>query len=431
MRLFTSLLVAFALASACDRALADRPSKPVLSLVSGQWVELRDLDPVASTRDVRHIWLHRGALLFGVTRVEGKPAYRDAVSYLGLPVRILAAKRGGGWHVEKVRDPFRSSFHLTRNVFCPGESSPIVLKGDCLRGGSPVGEGYVFDLRTVDADGDGVADLKHGQKFFAVSIQLDEATAAALDVDKAFEFEIYQTDLERYEDIGVLFRLDRPHPLREVRFLDGEYQPCGSTETSEIKKATALEAYEKAEGKAGFNFWGWLSASLSVGVSGTIIETDENSVKITTTTTEGTTFRQWGLIFDYPDSPDKPVRQTPFFVQKVFECVSTEGQARFGDRIKKVEIGLYDDFTGNNRVFEFNRPEDFQVFSKKVLDKVDKPVFISVNDSETQAAVLDMIKERYEIKDHYLAVFLFSQINLACPENDRAKCVYYLAHPDN
>lgn len=426
VRLFISFLLVFALAPGCNRALADRPSTPVVSLVSGQWVELRDLDPVPSRREVRHIWLHRGALLFGVTQPESNSPFRDAVSYFGLPVRILAKKRRGGWHIKEIDDPFRSSFHLTRNVFCPGESNPIVLEGDCLRRGSPVGEGYVFDLRTVDADGDGVADLKNGQKFYEVSIQLDEATAAALKVDKSFVFEIYQTDLDRYENKGLLFRLDRPHPLRDVRFLDREYQPCGSTATSEIKKATALEAYARAEGKAGFDFWGWLSASLTFGASVTATETEEDTIKLTTTTAGGTTFRQWGLIFDYSIKPDKPKHQTPFFVEKVFECVSDVGRAKFGDHIKKVEIGLLDHFTGNNREFEFNRPEDFQVFDDRVLDKVDKPVFISINDSEMQAAALDVIKARYGIKDHYLAAFVFSQLNLSCPERDRDECLSYL-----
>lgn len=407
--------------------LADRPGEPVVELTSGQWVEVRDMDPVPSRRDIRHLWLHRGSLLFGVARIDGKPPFRDAVTYFGLPIRLLAQKRRGGWHIKEIDNSIRSSFHLTRNVFCPGESNPILLQGQCLRGGAPIGEGYVFDLRTVDADGDGVADQLNGQDYFEAVVQLDRMTAAELDVNDRFVFNIYQKDLDRYEDDGVLFRLDRPHPQHEVRFLGMAYQPCGSTRSSEIRKATALKAYAEAEGKAGFNFWGWLTASLTVGAQASRSTEDTESFTITTTTTGGTTFRQWGLIFDYTLDADVPEHQTPFFIEKVFECASDVGEASFGDRIKRVEIGVLDHFTGNNTEFEFNRPEDFQTFDARILDKLDKPVFISINESEAQARALEVIKTQYGVKDHYLAAFVFSQLNLACPEDSRAECLGFLA----
>lgn len=401
---------------------ADQPGFPIVKLVEGQWVELRDKDPVRSNREVRHIWLHRGTLLFDVTRVEGKPPFRDAITYFGLPVRIQAKKRGPGWYIEDIKDPKRSSFHLTRNVFCPGESNPIILKGNCLRGGAPIGEGYVFDLRKVDADKDGNPDKKNSLDYYEAGVTLYPETAAALGVSRRFVFVIYEKDLDRYEKDGVLFRLDRRHPQREIRFLDSDYQPCGSTKTSELKKEKTLEAYVEAEGKAGFDFWGWLKASLKVVISKKNKDSDTDTIKLTTTTEGGTTFRQWGLIFDYSVDPSKPQHQTAFFVEKVFECRSNVGQITFGDRINGIEIGLFDHFTKGNIEFEFSHSEDLQELNDKIFDQLDKPVFISINDSERQAAMIDKIKVQEKIKDHYLAAFIFAQLNLACPEVKRKNC---------
>jgi hypothetical protein len=408
-----------------EDAYANRPAGKIAKLTTGLWAEVRDLDPVPSNRDVRHIWLHRGTLLFDVYRPSKLSPYRDAITYFGLPIRILAKKRdGSGWYIENIPNPIKSSFHLTRNVFCPGESNPILLHGDCLNGKPPLGEGFIFNFHSVDDNGDGVPDKKNSQDFFRISAKLDKETATALNVSENFEFDLYERDLDNYEGKGVLFRLDRVYPLHEVRFIESYYQPCGSTKTSEITKEKTLEAYLEAEGSSGFDFWGWLSTSLTIGSSVRATNKDAETISITTTTENGTTFRQWGLIFDYSVSSDDPNHQTPFYVEKVFGCKNNVGKSSFGDRIQGIEIGILDHFSNKNDVYELQRPEDFQrqPLDPRVLDKVDKPVFISVNDSKSQALKLDQIKTKLKIEKYYLAMLVFSQINLSCPESSRSDC---------
>ncbi len=405
---------------------AERPGAPVVSLFNGQWVEILDKDPAISQRDVRHIWLHRGTRLFNVSRPSNNSPYRDAITYTGLPVRVLAKKRSGGWHIENVDDPNthkpKPAFHLTRNVFCPYESNPIVLNGSCLHREEPLGEGYIFDLLTIDEDQDGVPDKKSNRDYFRVVYELDEKTKKELGEDDDFEFNLFAADLDSYETAGVLFRIDRQHPQRQVKFLDSDYQECGSTETSTIEKSLVLEAYAEAEGKAEFGFWNWFKAAIGVGTKTGVTASDENTVKVTSTASEATRFRQWGIIFDYSKGSDHMEYQTPFYIEKLVECEVGEGPPSFGERIKNIEIEVWDHFLHRNSAFEFNRSEDLQSVGERQLDKVDKPVFISVNSSRKQNDIIEKIKADYKV-DHYLAMFMFSQINLACPESVRKECI--------
>ncbi|MGB0506667.1 MAG: hypothetical protein ACPGGK_10775 [Pikeienuella sp.] len=406
----------------CSAAFADRPGAPIVKLFNeGQWVEIRDLSPISSSRDVRHIWLHRGTLLYNVTRIPNRPAHRDAITYFGLPVRFLVKTEEGKNLIENITQPEHSSFHLTRNVFCPGETSPFVLTGNCNRGSSPIGEGYVFDLSRVDEDLDGMADVSGGQNFYRVEARVTPETAAALKIEPRFSFPLFDTDLEIYEDKGILFRLDRSHPRREIRFIGQVHQPCGSTQSTTLIKSDIQKAYIEAEGTAGFSFWGWLSTSVTIGGSGETQTEEAETLAIKTTTSEGTTLRQWGLIFEYDENNGKSSKQTPFFVEKVVDCQSTAGNAKFGEKVKSVEVGIRNDFTGKNREYEFD--ENFYKLNNKILQHLDIPVFMSINDSEKQAGIIDRIKSNKGISDHFLATFIFSQLNLSCPKNDRLGCV--------
>lgn len=408
-------------------AIAERPSGKVVQILNGLWVELRDLDPVQSNRQVRHIWLHRGALVFDVQAPSPASPYRDGITYFGLPVRFLIRKENGDWHIRDIdkTKPKRVAFHLTRNVFCPGESSEIVRKGKCLSGASPVGEGYIFDFAPADLDKDGQPDKKSGLDYYAVGIELDSKTASDLEVDRRFTFDIYERELDQLEKDGIVFRLDRTHPQHEIKFLGSAYQPCGSQKSSKIVKTVAVEAYARAEGKSEVGFWSWLKASFSVGASASAGTTDTDVIQVTSTTSDGTVFRQWGIIFDHSVAPDDPAHETAFYLKKVFECSSNQGEIRFGDKIKRVEIGIQNQFTGKTDATEFSQSTDLQKLDRQVFDAVDKPVFISINSSDEQAAVLDAIKSKLAREEHHLAALVFAELNLACPEKDREKCLQW------
>ncbi|GFE51118.1 hypothetical protein So717_28710 [Roseobacter cerasinus] len=379
--------------------------------------------PFSNDSQTRMLWLPEGTILYSTSRIPNKVNFRTARSYFGLDVVIQARKRNGNWFFAEAEGKKEAAFRLTRDVFCPGESNPIVLQGNCLRDQrQPIGQGYTFGFSRVDTDADGVPDRSGGQDFYRVQAMLDAQTAATLNIDQTIVFDLFDRDLDVYEESGVLFRLDREHPLRSFVFTGSEYVPCGTTTRSEVKQTVVEETYAKASGKVGASFWNWFSATVEAG--GGVKSTDGGTelVSSTLSTTKSTLFRQWSFIEHTPAGGGES-NSIPFIVEKLFRCDVGSGSSFPTDQVASVKIGFYNDIIDSNDYYEFRRPGDYIVSDEEIFDFLDQPVFISVNDPEDQAWVIDQIKVRFPELDHYRTLFVYSQLNLACPEVHRSKCI--------
>lgn len=409
---FLSLLTALPLAGA-----------QTIELIEGQWAEASDMRPFSNDSQTRMVWLPEGTILYNTSRLANKANFRTARSYFGIDVLIQARKRNGNWFFAEVEGEKEAAFRLTRAVFCPGESNPLVLQGNCLRDQRrPIGQGYTFNFSRVDADGDGAPDRTGGQDFYRVQAVLDEQTAATLGIDRTIVFDLFDRDLDVYEESGVLFRLDREHPLRSFVFTGSEYAPCGTTTRSEVKRTVVEETYAKASGKVGASFWNWLSATFEAGGGVKSTDGDTELVSSTLSTTTSTLFRQWGFVEHTPAGGDAS-DSIPFIVEKLFRCDPGSGSSFPTDQVESVKIGFYNEIIDSNDYYEFRRPDDYIASDEEIFDYLDQPVFISVNDPEDQAWVIEQIKDRFPELDHYRALFVYSQLNLACPEVHRDRCI--------
>jgi hypothetical protein len=228
-------------------------------------------------------------------------------------------------------------------------------------------------------------------------------------------------DLDEYERQGVLLRLDQKHPWHEFLFLDHFYFPCNAERLEEKKSEEIKQAYAKATSEVGFNFWDWFKVSLEGGVG---YEDNDSSISITRTkviSTHSSVFQQWGLMKGTIDGDGK---DTPFFVEKVFECQPGAGTGRPGSKIISVEIKFWNHEEDKNDVFEFdgNRLSKWIDMDEDIYSNLQRPVFLSINSSEKQAAIIEKILAEEKTLHFNQAVFIFSQLNNRCGSKDREKC---------
>lgn len=413
-KMIAGILVALGLISGTGGAMAQ--STVTGSLTQGQWAEGRDFDPFGS-RPVQ-LWLPEGTLIFDIQpsdRVRGASArkYRAARTYHGYPVNLRLFPRPGTALFKRLASldgPPR--FRLNTPVYCPAETSPILPSGGACNHGRATGEGWVFDLSST------TTNTPLGPRLTATA-QPDAATVAQLGSagSALFSFEIYQRDLDLYERQGILFRMDRSHPLSSFDFVGHDYFPCNTSRTVEFKEEAVTKAFAKAEASSEFGFWSWFKGKVSAGAGYEDKGSTVRAEKTVVDSSSSSAFQQWGLMRQ--DAIDS---QTPFFVEKRFECNKGTGTTKPGERITSVEISFWNDEEDRNDVYEFNDPNDFVTMEDAIFDRHQRPIFFSINDSGKQAAVIAAIMARFPRLSHHQAVFIFAQLNNGCGGTHRQAC---------
>ncbi len=111
-----------------------------------------------------------------------------------------------------------------------------------------------------------------------------------------------------------------------------------------------------------------------------------------------------------------------FFVEKKFECQEDVGTSDPGSRILSVKVQFWDDEQDRNDTYEFNKASDWAEIDSTLYDSLQRPVFLSINNSESQAAVVQKLLSKHEALQFNQAIFIFGQINNGCVKNDRDKC---------
>lgn len=390
-------------------------SVPVAELTEGLWAEGRDFDPFG--RRPVQLWLPEGTLIFDIQksdRVSGSKGrkYRAAHTFHGYPVNLELFPRRGVARYSTISVPDDSArFRLIQSVYCPGETNPIVTSGGC-RHSEPVGEGWVFELSETGTD------TTLGPRLKATAYP-DDATIAALGPASSsiYTFDIYERDLDLFEQQGVLFRLDREHPLTEFVFVDDYFFPCNTTSTVEFKEEEIVKAFVEASVETEVGFWSWFKASASAGGGFEDKGTSISSSRTQTDSSESSVFSQWGLM----KSAD--MGETPFFVEKRFDCQSGAGTTKPGDWINSIEISFWNDDDDVNDVYEFNLAGDWVEMDRDEIKKRhQRPVFFSINDSTKQAKVIQNILTEYPELNYNQAVFMFAQLNNGCSGRFRDDC---------
>lgn len=407
--------IAQAIVTVAFTAPAIGQSVPIAELTEGLWAEGRDLDPFG--RRPVQLWLPEGTLVFDIQktdRVQGPKAakFRSARTFHGYPVNLeLLPKRGVTRYRSITARGDRARFRLLQSVYCPGETNPFATVGQC-QDSEPVGEGWVFELIET-----GVETSK-GKKLQATAYP-DEKTIAELGpvASEIYTFDIYENDLDRFENQGVLFRLDRKHPLTEFEFIDDYYFPCNTTKTVEFKEEQIIQAFAEASVETEIGFWSWFKLSADAGGR---FEDSGSSIKSNRTqqdSSKASVFSQWGLM------KTAVGEELPFFVEKRFECQSGVGSTKPGDWITSVEISFWNDNEVRNDVYEFNVADNWVKMDRDEIKKRhQRPVFFSVNDSTKQAQVIQSILNANSELNYNQAVFMFAQLNNGCTGKFRKNC---------
>lgn len=407
------LLIFVAMTQAPQSAKAQTVA--VAELTEGLWAEGRDFDPFGN-RPVQ-LWLPEGSLIFDVTntdRVTGTKAlkYRSARTFHGYPVTLELVPRRGVARYKTISSPNSDPrFRLLQSVYCPGETNPIVTAADGCNFVEPVGEGWVFEL----SDSESTA---LGPRFTATAYP-DAKTIASLGPVSSgiYSFEIYQRDLDLYEKRGVLFRLDRDHPLTSFHFIDDYFFPCNTTQTVELKEEEMVKTFAEAAVETEFGFWSWFKATASAGAG-----FEDKGSRISSTRTKqdssaSSVFSQWGLM------KVAGGQEVPFYVEKRFECQSGAGSTKPGDWITSIEVSFWNDDEDLNDVYEFNSAAEWvEMNESEVKDRHQRPVFLSINDSDKQARLIQNILEEYPELTYSQAVFVFAQLNNGCSGRFREVC---------
>ncbi|MFN3132450.1 hypothetical protein [Roseibium sp.] len=391
---------------------AQSQSGPVAELTTGLWAEGVDLDPFGK-RPVQ-LWLPEGSLIYDLgdtDRVSGTKArkYRIARTFHGYPVNLeLFPTPGVSRYRRILSQNTQPRFRLLHSVYCAGETNPIVTSGNGCNFKQPIGEGWVFELTESK-------DTPLGLRYSATAYPDSKTIAELGPVDSGiYSFEIYERDLDLYEKQGVLFRLDRDHPLTSFHFIDEYFFPCNTTRTVEIKKEEIEKAFTEASVEADIGFWTWFKAKASAGVGFEDRGTSITSTKTQQDSSKASVFSQWGFMRG-SNSPD-----VPFYVEKRFDCQSGVGTTKPGDWITSVEISFWNYDDDVNDVYEF---DDAAEWVEMELDEIKKrhqrPVFFSVNDSDKQARVISNILKEYPELTYSQAVFVFAQLNNGCRQSFR------------
>lgn len=391
-------------------------SREMGELIEGQWAEGRAFDPFGD-RPVQ-LWLPEGTLIYDIAASDrggtNNWKYRFATTYHGYPVNLKLQPTRGSWKYKKL-DPTAhpARFRLNQSVFCPAETSPIVWPASTCLHGPATGEGWTFEFEKDSEESGGLA-------FYTVEAFPDEQTRKDLGESRTlYRFKIYERDMNLYEEKGVLFRLDRPHPLSDFKFVGHNYFPCNTTKIIEFKEEDVATAFVEASTEAGFNFWGWFRTTLKGGIG---YEDTDTEIKIRRTDINSkvsSVFQQWGVMHR---NFDNGLKNVPFIVEKTFECQKDAGTIDPGSRILSVKVQFWNDEEDRNDTYEFNEASDWANIDSKLYDYMQRPVFLSINNSESQAAVVQKILLKHEALQFNQAIFIFGQINNGCVKNDRDKC---------
>lgn len=387
----------------------------VAELTEGLWAEGLDFDPFG--RRPVQLWLPEGTLIFNVKktdRVTGSKAfkYRAARTFHGYPVNLELVPRQGVYRYKTIDTPNSEPyFRLLHSVYCPGETNPIVTSTEACNFGEPVGEGWVFEL----AEGE---DTQLGRRLRATAYP-DADTISALGAVSSgiYTFDIYERDLDLFEKQGVLFRLDRQHPLTSFHFVDDYFFPCNTTSTVELKEEEIVTAFAEASVEAEFGFWSWFKAKASAGAG---FEDKGSSISSTRTeqdSSQASVFSQWGIMKTAGKG------EIPFYVEKRFDCQSGAGTTKPGDWITSIEISFWNDDDDVNDVYEFDAAADWvEMDTDEIKKRHQRPVFFSINDSDKQARVIQNILKEYPELTYNQAVFIFAQLNNGCSGRFRDDC---------
>jgi len=286
------------------------------------------------------------------------------------------------------------------------------------------GEGWTFDFKEVKTS---PPELPK----YDVVAYLDKATADQVfhrnpnaDVDGLTElrFELYKRDVDRFERLGVLFRLDRRHPLSRFRFVGYNYFPCGSTQSTEIRVADINKAVAEAGVGVEFNFLGWLTAVLGAKVS-KAKEASETTITVTEIKSEtSSVFQQWGIV--ELQTGHEPER-FPFFVQKKFECQVGVGTDDPGQRILEVKVKFFNRNEDRDDTYTFDKPSEWMAMEKELYAYIDRPVFFSANEPSDQLAVINVILKKHKTLSFSQSLFIFAQLNNTCNVTHRDACRQY------
>jgi len=388
----------------------------VAELTEGLWAEGRDLDAFGD-RPVQ-LWLPEGSLIFDIRkteRVTGNAAakYRSATTFHGYPVNLELVPKRGDVRYRVIDEQDKSQrFRLLQSVYCPGETNPIATASGTCEFGEPVGEGWVFTLSNVET-------TALGPKLTATAYP-DAKTAAELDQvsNGIYSFDIYERDLDRFEKKGVLFRLDRDHPLNSFSFVGRYYFPCNSQETVEFREEQVKSAFAKASVETEVGFWSWFKAKGSAGYGFEDTGTSISSSRTVIDSSKASVFHQWGLMKTSEGT------EIPFNVEKRFECQSGHGIKDPGDWITSVIISFWDEEEARNSVYEFDNVSNWVSMDETKISKRhhQRPIFFSVNDSTKQAQVIQKILSDYPDFSYDQAVFVFAQLNNGCSGRFRSEC---------
>ncbi|MGD1926953.1 MAG: hypothetical protein ACFB03_22620 [Paracoccaceae bacterium] len=389
---------------------------PMGELIEGQWAEGRDLDPFGK-RPVQ-LWLPEGTLIFDVQKTDrlsgsSSKKYRSVRTYHGYPVTLQLFPRRGVSRYRRIKS--RNSnprFRLIHSVYCPGETSPLIPNGGSCNHGTPTGEGWIFDLSNEGED------TPLGPRFTATA-HPDDDTQNELgpQAAKVLSFPIYQRDLDKFEKTGVLFRIDREHPLSSFNFVGSDFFPCNTELTSEFKEEKVTSAFAKAELEAEFGIWTWFKTKVSGGASYEDKGSEILGLKTKVDSSKSSVFQQWGVLQDSASD-----ERLPFFVEKQFECQQGVGSTKPGDRILSVEVSFWNSEFDKNDVYEFNDHSKWVTMRDEIYERHQRPIFFSVNDSDKQASIIRKIQNENPKLSYNQAVFIFTQLNNGCSFNDRTEC---------
>ena len=401
-------------------------------LTKGQWAEGRVFDPFGE-RPVL-LWLPEGTLIYDITRhdrVRTNPwKYRFATTYHGYPVNLkLEPEQNRYLFRERGPSQFPKQFRLTKSVLCLWQTPLIVWPATkCNHGQMMRGEGWTFDFQEAETSPpelpkyNVVAYLDKATADQVFHRNLDDSTADEFGRLQELRFDLYKRDVERFERLGVLFRLDRRHPLSRFHFLGNNYFPCGSTRSTEIRAADMTKAVAEAGIGVEFKFFGWLATVLGGKVTKEK-EASETTITVTKIRSEiSSVFQQWGIV-ELQTGPEP--RHVPFSIQKKFECQVGTGTNDPGKRILEVKVKFFNRNEGRDDTYTFDDPSDWMAIDKKLYAYIDRPVFFSVNEPSEQLAVITGILDKHKTLSFSQALFIFAQLNNTCNSTHRDVCQQY------
>lgn len=398
-------------------SLVQAEGRPMGELIDGQWAEGRAFDPFGD-RPIQ-IWLPEGTLIYDIEESNKGGAnrwkYRFAKTYHGYPVNVRLRKTKEKWNYKRLApNTYSARFRLNQSVFCPAETSPIVWPRSRCLSGEATGEGWTFEFSP------GATEAGE-PPYFEVQGIPDEQTKKDLGDSKSlYSFKFYEKDMKLLEDKGVLFRLDRPHPIVDFDFVGHYYFPCNSETIAELKQEEIEKKFVEASLEAGFSFWNWFKLTLKGGIG---YEDKESEIRITRTkVTSGASsvFQQWGIM--HLRNKDDGSEDVPFFIEKKFECHKDSGTSDPGSKILSVEVQFWNDEEDRNDTYEFNKTAPFIVIDDELYNHIQRPIFLSINSSEGQARIIEkLLKENQELHFNQ-AIFIFAQLNNGCSGKDRDKC---------